>query len=72
MLRLIPKVRFNLQMDTLFSGSIVVFLGLLLRILLLLVFEMVAARHLGPASYGTFALAFTIVLIVSQISITSS
>lgn len=53
----------------LLSGSIFVFFGLLLRTALLLLFELLAARHLGPASYGLFSLAFTIVVLASSIPV---
>jgi O-antigen/teichoic acid export membrane protein len=56
-------------MEKLFSGSLLVFLGLLLRAGFLLVFELVAARHLGPASYGTFSLAFTVVVVASHLPV---
>jgi O-antigen/teichoic acid export membrane protein len=49
----------------LFSGSAIVFVGLAARIGLLMLFELVAARHLGPASYGLFSLAFTWITVVA-------
>ncbi len=54
-------------MDKLYSGSILVFCGLLLRTGLLLIFEMIAARHLGPASYGLFSLAFTVIIFTATL-----
>ena len=60
-----PDTRCIPQMDKLFSGSILVFCGLLLRTGLLLIFEVIAARHLGPASYGLFSLAFTVIVFTS-------
>ena len=56
----------HVRMQQLFSGSALVFFGLLLRTGLLLVFELLIARHLGPASYGLFSLAFTVVVIMSK------
>jgi O-antigen/teichoic acid export membrane protein len=51
----------------LFSGSAVVFSGLLFRIGFLVLYEVVAARYFGPAGYGLFTLAFTVVLAVSAL-----
>lgn len=64
-----PDSGLTARMQTLFSGSIVVFFGLLLRTGLLLLFELIAARHLGPAGYGLFSLAFTVVVVTASLPV---
>lgn len=59
----------SIRMQQLFSGSALVFFGLLLRTGLLLLFELLAARHLGPARYGLFSLAFTVIVIISSLPV---
>lgn len=55
------------QYKKVFSSSTIVFTGLVIRIALIMLFEILAARYLGPEKYGTFSLAFTIIIILSTI-----
>ncbi len=52
---------------SLFSSSVVVFIGLVVRIILVMLFELLCARYLGPEKYGTYTLLFTIIVIISTI-----
>jgi O-antigen/teichoic acid export membrane protein len=56
-------------LQQLFSSSALVFIGLMVRIVLLLLFEVLAARYLGPAQYGLFSLAFTVIVVLSSIPV---
>jgi len=52
---------------SLFSSSVVVFIGLIVRIILIMLFELLCARYLGPEKYGTYTLLFTIIVVISTI-----
>jgi O-antigen/teichoic acid export membrane protein len=56
-------------MQLLLSSSALIFCGLMVRIGLLLVFEVLAARYLGPADYGLFSLAFTVIVVLSALPV---
>ncbi len=51
----------------LFSDSAIVFGGMVVRVGLLMGFELLAARQLGPADYGLFSLAFTVITLAGSL-----
>ena len=51
----------------LFSSSVLIFIGLLFRIVIIMLFELISARYFGPDLYGAYSFAFTIILIASTI-----
>ena len=54
--------------STLLRGTAIVLFGLIARMGLLFVTEIVAARHLGPSNYGLLTWAITVVAVGSMLS----
>ena len=61
-----PRIQDSLS--TLLRGTGIVLVGLVARMALLFLTELVAARHLGPANYGLLSWAITVVSVGSMLS----